>query len=111
MIDNGNYINFSFDKLDRDTDTDIHTPVISIDGSYMYSCELFGITYNSLGYKGLAKFALLPNILSSEDYKYVLELPGGEIYLPVVTLLNTLTASDLSNYMTLYKNKIKNSYT
>ena len=102
---NSNFINFNFDRLDPNTDTDLHSSIISINGGGMTSYKQF----YDLGVRGLAKFAVLPNILSNDGYKYVLNLPGGEIFVPVIKLLNTLTANDYNTYMTLFKNKLKAS--
>ena len=63
-----------------------------------------------IGNGGIAKFGLLPNMINSENYSYVLELHGGELFKPTITDLNTLTRGDLDTYKSVFKNKFKIVY-
>lgn len=107
--ENDNFINFSFQTLDPSTDISSYSSIISISGDMIYSSDI-NANNTIIGNGGIAKFGLLPNMINSENYSYVLELPGGELFKPTITDLNTLTRGDLDTYKSVFKNKFKIVY-
>ena len=101
-----NFINFSFQTLDPSTDISNYSSIISINGDTIYSSDI-NANNTIIGNGGIAKFGLLPNMINSENYSYVLELPGGELFKPTITDLNTLTKGDKDAYTSVFANKFK----
>lgn len=101
VFSNDNFINFDFNKLDIENEITLYSPIITISGTPLYYYfEVYHLPLH-IGYSGLSKFAILPNILNNDGYKYVINFATGKIERPKLSRLNT-SSGVFDNYKALY---------
>ena len=101
VFSNDNFINFDFNKLDIENEITLYSPIITISGTPLYYYfEVYHLPLH-IGYSGLSKFAVLPNILNNDGYKYVINFATGKIERPKLSRLNA-SSGVFSNYKALY---------